>query len=132
MHAALYITVCCVILILIHHYSDWQLAEQLLKEMSAAGIPPSIYSYNGLINALSRAKLWQQAVAVLDTMMAAGVQANIVNYNSVLDACAKAKQWESALQVFQDITEKAGLDADLVSYNTGILSQLHACTCIHM
>jgi pentatricopeptide repeat domain-containing protein 1 len=105
--------------IICDHYSDWQLAEKLLQEMSAAGIPPSIYSYNGLINALSRAKMWQRAVAVLDTMRAAGVQASIVNYNSVLDACAKAKQWQAALQVFQDMSEKAGLDPDLVSYNTG-------------
>ncbi|XP_062203649.1 pentatricopeptide repeat-containing protein At3g09650, chloroplastic-like [Phragmites australis] len=79
---------------------------------------PDHVTYTTVISTLVTAGDMERACAVLDEMAAAGVPANRVTYNVLLRGYCQQLQITEARELFEEMTTDAGIQPDVVTYNT--------------
>ena len=77
--------------------NQWQQALELLAEMQAQGLEPSVITYSAAISACKKGSRWQQALELLTEMQAQGLEPGVITYSAVISACEKGSQWHEAL-----------------------------------
>eukprot|EP00210_Caulerpa_lentillifera_P009153 g8727.t1 len=102
----------------------------VFEDMFAAGVEPSIVTYNTLICAYGQMGDWMKAMEVLQLLIAtdSNVQPTLATFNQVLAALsegalnatepAKPRIAQSAWDVFQHMIASHTVQPDMVSYNT--------------
>lgn len=70
---------------MLSHATDSQQADELLDQMSEAGVQPNVVTYNTLINKHQENGQHDRARALLDSMAATGVRPDVVTYSSLID-----------------------------------------------
>jgi pentatricopeptide repeat protein len=83
---------------------EWNEASQVLLRMRAAGLGPTLHTYNTRMGACQRSGHYSDALVLLEEMFAANVQPDAVTYTSLLWTVGKApahthprpgpRQWE--------------------------------------
>ena len=104
----------------------WSEALEVLSQMSATGLAPRSYAFNGCIAACARAGQSGRCMALLQRMKAAGVPPDLVTFNSVLmglakeaTAGARVSGWETACQLLTQMDDR-GVEPDALSYGLAI------------
>ncbi|CAM9286602.1 unnamed protein product [Laminaria digitata] len=69
---------------------QWERSLTVLAEISAAGLTPTLASYNIAVAACSRAGQWERAVGLLGEMRAAGVEPVSSTFLPAIEACGRA------------------------------------------
>ena len=70
---------------MLSHAADSAQADELLDQMSEAGVQPNVVTYNTLINKHQGNGQLDRARALLDSMAASGVRPDVVTYSSLID-----------------------------------------------
>lgn len=104
----------------------WSEAQAVLGMMSARGLQPRSYAFNGCIVACARAGQSGEALKLLNQMKASGVAPDLVSFNSALlglqrekSTTARMTGWQTALQLLTQMRDR-DITPDGVSYGNAI------------
>jgi pentatricopeptide repeat protein len=81
-------------------------AEATFEWTNAAGVTPTVVTYNSLISACGTGGQWQKAETAFERMQAAGLtpkRPNVITYTSLSSACGTGEQWQKAGAVFREM-----------------------------
>ena len=98
---------------------------EVLSQMSAKGLQPRSYAYNGCITACARAGETSQTMKLLSTMKASGVAPDLVSFNAALLGMQRASgpsrsgAWKQALQLLTQMGDRS-IEPDVVSYANAV------------
>jgi pentatricopeptide repeat domain-containing protein 1 len=93
--------------------------------MRAAGVQPTVITYNALISAYEKGAQWERAKAAFEEMKAVGVQPTVITYSALISAYGKGAQWERARATFEEM-RAVGVQPDRPTYNP-LLTVLWKC-----
>lgn len=79
--------------------TQWAKALQLLREMKARGLQPTVTSYTAIIAACEKGQQWEKALQLLDEMRTQGLHPDVMSYHASVIAYQKNLQWEKASQI---------------------------------
>ena len=68
---------------------EWQLAFDLLGEMTKVGIERDVFSYSSAVSASEKGGEWLIGLKLFQEMAWAQVQRSVVTYNAAMSACQK-------------------------------------------
>ena len=76
---------------------EYEVAIELLDEMTRAGVWPNLIVYNTAINAAAKAAKTEQAMQLFDDMLAAGLKPDTNTFWSLVKSCRRRGEWELAV-----------------------------------
>lgn len=91
---------------------------QAMRHQEDKGCQPDHVTYTTVVSAFVKAGLMEQARAVLAEMSRTGVPANRITYNILLKGYCLQLQIEKAKELAREMVNDAGIEPDVVSYNT--------------
>ncbi|KAJ8903986.1 hypothetical protein NDN08_000516 [Rhodosorus marinus] len=93
-------------------------AFEILQEMSAAGVKPSIVNLRGLVRGCKKSpKEADRAYYLLSDMKAQGKTVNLPEVNVILNACAEMGDIDRTYQTFEALQKEFGLKPSIESFN---------------
>jgi len=93
-------------------------AFEILQEMSAAGVQPSIVNLKGLVRGLKKSpREADRAYYLLSDMKAQGKTVNLPEVNVILNACAEIGDIDRTYQTFEALRTEFGLSPSIESFN---------------
>jgi len=101
---------------MLSHAADSEQAEELLDQMSEAGVQPNIVTYNTLINKHQETGQLDRASALLSSMAASGVRPDVVTYSSLIDGLSRSLRHRQAERLWGQM-RKQGVQPDVTTYN---------------
>jgi pentatricopeptide repeat protein len=97
---------------------DAHRAMALLREMAAAGVPPSSRTYGSCIVACEKAGLALDAIRLFDEMRMDGLLPDRLAFNSAISAAGHLGRSQRALALLEEL--EGGLGADRYSFNSAM------------
>ena len=108
---------------------QWQLAYQLLNEVTLMFCRPTVITWNSIISCLSKATEWQRFFKIFADMTSKNVTPDIISYNTSISGISgiggireESDQWHLALHFLNEATFMLNLQATVISYNATITS----------
>lgn len=98
--------------------SDTVRTLEAMRHQEDSSSHPDHVSYTTVISALVKAGSMDQAREVLAEMLRMGVPANRITYNILLRGYCLQLQIDKARELLKEMSDRAGIEPDVVSYNT--------------
>uniref|UniRef100_A0A7S1IQ40 Pentatricopeptide repeat-containing protein-mitochondrial domain-containing protein n=1 Tax=Eutreptiella gymnastica TaxID=73025 RepID=A0A7S1IQ40_9EUGL len=96
--------------------SKSQRAEKLWIAMRAAGVQPSVVTYNTMISVYHRTGEWQKARAMYKHMVQKGLEPDQTTFNSLICAFGRGGQFSHAIHTFHEM-QQAGFTPNVVTFS---------------
>ena len=97
---------------------QWQMALQLLSQMSNDKVLPNQFSFGAAISACEKASEWTWALHLLE-FAERTLEPNEILLSAVISACEKSSHWDRALSLLQSLQRRL-LETTSESYNPAI------------
>lgn len=94
---------------------QWESALEVLQQMTAVGLEPRSYAFNGAITACARAGEPRRAVTLINQMAAMGVAPDLVSFNAALSGTRITGDATLAMQLLTRMRDR-GLAPNGASY----------------
>ena len=98
--------------------SHWQMALQVLVDISAARAVPNVYSFSAAISACKGSQ-WAIAIGLLSNMASVNTAPDVFSFSAAISACEKAGEWQMAMCLLAQMPA-ARVIANEISFNAGI------------
>ena len=98
---------------------QWEAGLQLLADIVASKIVPSVYSCSAALTACEKGLQWQLALRLLTQMSTVRTAPNLFSYNATISACEKNAEWQMALSLLSQMPS-ARVVADVFSFSACI------------
>lgn len=98
--------------------SDTVRMLEAMRRLDDKGSHPDHVSYTTVVSALVKVGYMDRAREVLAEMTRIGVPANLITYNVLLKGYCKQLQIDKARELLKEMVDDAGIQPDVVSYNT--------------
>ncbi|RWR79720.1 putative pentatricopeptide repeat-containing protein [Cinnamomum micranthum f. kanehirae] len=92
------------------------MSKKLFKDMVAANIAPSVFTFNIMIDFVCKEGDLKTARGLFSQMKDMGCEPDVVTYNSLIDGHGKCGQLEEAECLLEEMKE-AGCNPDVITYN---------------
>jgi hypothetical protein len=102
--------------VVVAHGTDAECAD-ILRRMRSAGVTPTIYSFNALLDRAARQGDEAQAMSVVTTMHIGGITADSTTYNTLLKLYVNRNDAKGAVKVV--ITQHADLVLLVETHDVG-------------
>uniref|UniRef100_A0A5B7BLV2 Pentatricopeptide repeat-containing protein n=1 Tax=Davidia involucrata TaxID=16924 RepID=A0A5B7BLV2_DAVIN len=98
--------------------SDTVRMLEAMRHQEDSASHPDHVAYTTVVSAFVKVGSMDRARQVLAEMTRVGVPANRITYNILLKGCCQQLQIEKAKELIREMTNDAGIEPDVVSYNT--------------
>ncbi|KAG2721344.1 hypothetical protein I3760_02G077800 [Carya illinoinensis] len=97
--------------------SDTVRMLEAMRRLDDSASHPDHVTYTTVVSAMVKAGLMDRACQVLAEMTRIGVPANRITYNILLKGFCQQLKIDKAKELLRDMTEDAGIEPDVISYN---------------
>lgn len=101
---------------------QWQLAYQLLNEVTLMFCRPTVITWNSIMSCLSKATEWQRFFRIFEDMTSHNVTPDIISYNTSISGISgiggirEESQWHLALHFLNEATVMLNLQATWICF----------------
>eukprot|EP00439_Symbiodinium_sp_Y106_P006021 s5143_g1.t1 len=81
--------------------AQWPQAIDLLRQMPANQVEPSVVSFNTTVAACARGAAWSLSIELLSAMRSSKVYPNIKTFGACVSAAERASHWVLALELLR-------------------------------